>query len=904
MSVLENAAEPAWAIDPGACAREHATDLHRGLSHDEASERRARYGANALPEAKRRSLVAVLAGQLKSPLVLLLFGAAVIAWLLGDRTDAIIIAVVVLINTIIGAVHEGRAERSLSALRKLTPRTARVVREGQEAVVDAADLVPGDVVALSAGDAVPADLRVSEAASARADESSLTGESLPVEKSDPPLSSDTALGDRANILHAGTNLVGGRARGIVIATGTSTEVGRIATLASGAEEPMTPLARRIDRFGKQLLFVAVGLFALVFAIGIARGMAPGEIAMVAISQVVGLVPEGLPIAVTIALAVGVERMVARRTIVRRLAAVETLGAVTTICSDKTGTLTQNEMTATTVVLGSGAVVSAAGLGYAPEGRLEVDGAAVAADPGGDLHRLLESALLCNDADLVPPDDEGGRWTILGDPTEAAFVTLARKAGLDQHTVRGANPRRTEIPFDSATKRMATEHDGASGRVVHIKGAPETILPLCGRVLDGGRERDLNAGDRARIESAIRTMAERALRVLAIATLRGPMPETFEAMSGQVVLLGLVGQIDPPRGAAKEAVAACRAAGIRPVMITGDHRTTAVAVARDVGIFHETDGVIDGPEVAQMSAGDLDAAAPATAVFSRVQPADKLRIVEALQRSGEVVAMTGDGVNDAPALVRANVGVAMGRTGTEVAKQAADMIVTDDDFATIVTAVEQGRIVQGNIRRVLVLLMSTAAAEITVLVLAMALGYPAPFFAVQILWNNLVTEGLITVNLVLEPGEGDEMQKPPRGTDAPLIDAPMLRRIALMATAIVVSTLGWFIFRIESGIPFAQAQTEAFTALAVCEWFNVLSCRSDTQSAFARGLLSNRWLLGGLILGNLLQVFVIFTPAMNHLFHTQPFDLAQVFLIGIVGSVVLWVEEARKLWVRRHRAASA
>jgi magnesium-transporting ATPase (P-type) len=900
MPAIGEATPAPWAVGLEELARAQGTDLRRGLSRDEALERRRRHGANSLPEPEQRSLFSVLAGQLKSPLVLLLFGAALIAWLLGDRMDALIIGVVVLINTVIGAVHEGRAERSLSALRKLTPRTARVMREGQEAMVDAADLVPGDVVVVATGDAVPADLRVCEAAGARADESTLTGESLPVEKSDPTLSSETALGDRTNILHAGTNLVSGRARGVVIATGTSTEVGRIATLASGAEEPMTPLARRIDRFGRLLLVVAAGLFVLVFAIGIARGMSPGGIAMVAISQVVGLVPEGLPIAVTIALAVGVERMVARRAIVRRLAAVETLGAVTTICSDKTGTLTQNEMTATTLVLGSGVTVNVTGLGYAPEGQLAVDGTTIAAEPGTDLHQLLESALLCNDAELIAPGAEAGRWTIAGDPTEAAFVTLAHKAGLDQHAVRRANPRLAEIPFDSATKRMATEHDSPWGRIVHVKGAPEAILPLCGRVLDGGRERELRADDRVRVEASVRAMAERALRVLAIAVFHGPMPSGFEAMTGRLVLLGLAGQIDPPRRAVKAAVAACRAAGIRPVMITGDHRITAVAVARDVGIFRERDGVIDGPEVARMSAGDLDAAAPATAVFARVQPADKLRIVESLQRRGEVVAMTGDGVNDAPALVRANVGVAMGQTGTEVAKQAADMIVTDDDFATIVAAVEQGRVVQRHIRRVLVLLMSTAAAEITVLVLAMALGYPPPFFAVQILWNNLVTEGLITVNLVLEPAEGDEMLEPPRATDEPLLDLPMLRRIALMAAAIVVSTLGWFIFRIETGVPFAQAQTEAFTALAVCEWFNVLSCRSDSRSAFARGLSSNRWLIGGLILGNLLQVFVIFTPAMNRLFHTQPFDLAQIILIGVVASLVLWVEEVRKIGVRWRR----
>ncbi len=893
----------AWALSPDDLAREHETDLRHGLSAAEAARRLAAHGPNALPEAAPRSLAAVFFGQLKSPLVALLIGAAAIAWFLDERADAVIIGIVVLLNSVIGALHEGRAERSLSALRKLTPRTAHVVRGGEEAQIDAAELVPGDVVVVSSGDAVPADLRVVEAAAARVDESSVTGESTAVDKSASLLPRATALGDRANVLHAGTNLVSGRARGLVFATGAATEVGRIATLAAEAEEPETPLARRIDKFGRLLLVVAAALFALVFAIGLARGMQPGAIAMVGISQVVGLVPEGLPIAVTIALAVGVDRMVKRRAIVRRLAAVETLGATSTICSDKTGTLTQNEMTVTTVVLASGSTLAVTGLGYAPDGA--VAGAErMSVGMASDLRALLESAVLCNDAELVAPEDEGKGWRILGDPTEAALLTLARKAGLDERALRRTAPRLAEIPFDSETKRMATEHRNADGFVVHLKGAPEAILSLCGRIAQDGAERDLGENDRERLQEEARALAARALRVLAVAKVQGSIEGGFEALRGRAVLLGLVGQLDPPRRGAAAAVAACKNAGVRAVMITGDHKATAVAVARDIGLFREGDGVLDGTEVARMGATELAEVAPKTSVFARVAPADKLRIVEALQAHGDVVAMTGDGVNDAPALVRANVGVAMGRTGTDVAKQAADVVVTDDDFATIVAAVEEGRIVQRNIRRVLLLLVSTAVAEVAVLVLAMALGYPAPFFAVQILWNNLVTEGLITVNLVLEPAEGDEMRLPPRSKDEPLVNRPMLGRIALMASAIVASTLGWFVYRLETGIPFPQAQTEAFTVLAVCEWFNVLSCRSDVRSAFSRGILDNRWLIGGLVAGNVLQIAVIFIPTMNRLFHTQPFDLEQVVIIGVVASLVLWVEEIRKLVVRRARGRRA
>jgi magnesium-transporting ATPase (P-type) len=895
--------EPAqeWACDIAALARHLDVDLLRGLSAAEAARRLSQQGPNALPETPPRSLSAVLLSQLKSPLVLLLILAAAIASLLGELADAIVIVVVIAINSAIGAAQEGRAERSLEALKRLVARTARVLRDGAEGAIDAATLVRGDVVILAAGDAVPADARVLEAVSLQVDESALTGESRAVEKGVAAVAADAALADRANVLHAGTSILSGRARAVVLATGPATEVGHIAAMASSAPEMKTPLMRRVERFGRQLLIAAGLLFVLVAGVGVARGLELAEIAMVALSQVVGMVPEGLPVATTIALAVGVQRMVKRRAIVRRLGAVEALGSVTVICSDKTGTLTKNEMTVKSVVLGSGAVFEVSGAGYEPRGELTPTSARLEDGPRADLWELLECAILCNDAELTPPTPEDDTWRVVGDPTEGALVVLARKGGVDVTAARGAAPRMGELPFSSVEKRMATEHRG----VVHIKGAPESVLALCGSVRDGGGSSELDAEARRQIATSIARMAARGLRVLAFARAEGAVSGGWAALEGRATLLGFVGEADPPRPEAAQAVAKCRTAGIRPLMITGDHEDTAVAIAKELGIMSDGGISVGGRQLAALSDAELDAQIGKVAVFARVEPADKLRIVEALQRRGEVVAMTGDGVNDAPALVRADVGVAMGKSGTDVAKQAAQVILTDDDFATIVAAVEEGRIVNANLRKVLLLLLSTSLAEVAVLTLAMALGFPPPFAAVQILWNNLVTEGVITVNLVLEPAEGDEMRRPPVPPNQPLITRDMLARIAWMTASIASVTLGWFAFRLQSGVPFGQVQSETFTLLAVCEWFNVLSCRSSSRTALSKELFANRYLLWGLLVGNLLQLAVIFAPPMNRLFHTQPLELSLVLAIGLVASVVLWAEELRKLVTRwRHRAEGA
>jgi magnesium-transporting ATPase (P-type) len=892
---------PWHALDADSTAVRLATDTQRGLAGDAIGELRQRCGPNELPAARERSRWLVFLDQFKSPLIYLLFGAAAIALALREIKDALVIFAVVLLNAAIGAYQEGRAEHALAALRQLSLQKARVVRDGQEQLVDARDLVPGDVLLLSAGDAVTADARVTDGAALHVAEAALTGESVPVSKSTCVIAVEATLADRTNMVYAGTHVTAGRARAVVVATGTTTEIGHIAALAEGGGPLKTPLERRVDRFGRYLMVVAIAIFALFVAVGLTTGVPLAEIAMVGISQVVGLIPEGLPVAMTVALAVGVQRMARRRAIVRKLSAVETLGSTTVICSDKTGTLTRNEMTVTALWVAGTGEIAVTGSGYAPEGRLMLGDAAVSLDAAPDVRQLLEAAALCNDAQVLGPDDRDPRWHTIGDPTEAALVTLAIKAGLSPDAMRDAQPRQAEIPFDAAIKMMATQHATASGSRVLLKGAAEAILALCTNVRVGDSVTSL---DDARTRDALTSaeaMASRALRVLAVAEVSDAEIDAnggILSLRGRATLLGLVGQIDPPRAEAAAAVATCLVAGIRPVMVTGDHKGTGLAVARMLGIGREGDLAVDGTELDAMTDEVLASQIERISVFARVRPAQKLRIVEAYQRRGEVVAMTGDGVNDAPALVRANVGVAMGMTGTDVAKEAAKIIITDDNFGSIVAAIEEGRIVYRNIKKVVLLLMSTSLAEVLVLLLAVMAGYPPPFAAVQILWNNLVTEGVITVNLIMAPPDGDEMRQPPIPTGEPLITATMWKRIALMTPTIAVVTLAWFVVRLSTHVPFAIARTETFTLLAVCEWFNVLNCLSDRRSALSFDLFRSPWLVGGLLLGNALQVTVIYVPALNHIFHTVPIPPVEAIAIGIAGSVVLWTEELRKLIVRR------
>ena len=898
-----NGSRPWHALHAAEAVAAVESDAASGLARDEAQRRLARCGPNALREPKGRPLLSVFLHQFKSPLIYLLFAAAGTALALGHTKDAAVILVVILLNAFIGAFQEGRAEGSLAALRKLATQKARVVRASQELIVDARELVPGDVLLLEAGDAVAADARLLEGAALQIAEAALTGESVPVGKSHLPLAPETPLADRRNMVYTGTHVTAGRARVVVVGTGLATELGRIAALAEEAKEPKTPLELRIAQFGRYIIVAALALFALVNLIGFLQGIPFSAILMVGISQVVSMIPEGLPVAMTIALAVGVQRMARRKAVVRRLAAVETLGSTTVICSDKTGTLTKNEMTATAVYLPTGQDITVTGTGYEPVGKFLIDGREI--EPAGDdgLREILEAVVLCNDAHLQGPEDAEPRWRPIGDPTEVALLVLAIKGGVVPLELRARQPRRAELPFDPAVKLMATQHDTPTGSRVVIKGAPEVVLELSRRLRKEGRDEPLSDDARPALREAADRMAARALRVLAVGVVEPAGIDGragFDAFRDRIRLLGLVGQIDPPRIEVKDAVARCREAGIKPVMVTGDHKATGQAIARELGIAREGDAAVDGRELEQMSDADLADRIDGISVFARVHPAQKLRIVDAYQKRHDVVAMTGDGVNDAPALVKADVGVAMGVTGTEVAKEAAKIVIGDDNFATIVAAVEEGRIVYRNLRKLILYLFTTSSADVVVLLTALLLGYPPPLMAVQILWVNLVTDGMLTVTLIMEPAEGDEMRERPVPRAEPILTRHMLSRVAFMVPAMAVSTLGWFMYRQASGVPFPQVQTETFTVLAVCQWFNVLNCRSERRSALSLGLLKNRWLIGGLIGGNLLQAAVVFWRPLGQVFHTVPIDLSNVAAIGVVASLVLWVEELRKLAVRRRQ----
>ena len=888
----------AWhAISAGDAVARTGSDPARGLSRAEAVRRLAAGGANELPQARRASAVAVFARQFASPLIYLLLVAAAVSLAIGERNDAVVIVVVLVANAIVGAVQEGRAERSMAALRRLAAPRARVVRDGEEQTVPAREVVPGDLLVLSAGDAIPADARVVEGAALLVSEAALTGESLPVAKAPAPVAADSAVADRASLVFSGTHVASGRGRAVVVATAAATELGEVARLAETAEEPRTPLERRIAQLGRWLTVAALVLFAIILAAGLARRLPFATILMVAVSQLVSMVPEGLPVAMTAALAVGMQRMAARRAIVRRLAAVETLGSTTVICADKTGTLTRNELSVTALALAPDRELALEGAGWTPEGRIVEDGRTLRATDDPALAAALEAGALCNDARLDPPAAPGGPWRPSGDPTEVALVAAAARGGVDVEALRRRAPRTGELPFDAEAALMATEHVAAGGRRVLVKGAPEAVLALCG----ADRSGPLDDAARARWAARGRDLAARALRVLALASADGPLPADVGALRGRLVVLGLAGELDAPRPEARDAVLACRRAGIRPVMLTGDHALTGLAVARLVGIAGEGSAAVDGRELEAALPGRLRELAGRAAVFARVRPAHKLRIVEALQAEGAVVAMTGDGVNDAPALVRADVGVALGASGTEVAKEASDVVLADDRLATLVDAVAEGRLVFANLRKILTLQLSTGSAEIVILLGSLFAGLPIPFLAPMILWNNLVTEGTITVNLAMEPRDGSELAHPPRAPGAPLVGGADLGRILSMTAAIVAVTVGYYVLLLDRGLPLAEARTGAFTLLAVCEWFNVLNCRHELRSALRPDLGKNRWLLGGLVVSNLLQLLVVYAAPLGRFFGTVPLGPREVVEVALLGSVVLWVDEARKAIARRRGA---
>lgn len=881
------------------------SDLKTGLTSQQIDTRLGEFGFNELPVPKNRSYILIFFYQFLNPLIYLLILASFIAFTIGNGKDSIVIIIVVVINSLIGAFQEGRAEQSLSALRKLTQLKSRVIRNSEEILIESKFLVPGDLIILTAGDAVPADARLIEAVNVKTAEAALTGESLPVEKSIDSVEVRTPLAERSSMIYAGTYVFSGRCLAVVIATGLKSEIGRIAHLTTRVSQPKTRLEKKTKEYGKFLMVGSLILFFLILGGGVMRGLPFSEILMIAMSQVVSLVPEGLSVAMTTALAVGVQRMAKKRTIVRRLSAVESLGSTTVICTDKTGTLTRNEMIVSKIYLPhSRLFLRVTGVGYSPLGDFLDDLGIICEAKKTELSLLFHACLLCNDAQLKSPQSTNEAWSMMGDPTEGALITLAEKGGLQQEKVRSQYPRISEIPFSSSEKLMATENRVGSTNFVFIKGAPEELMRYCHEVVvpdphgswENFKTLKLTPEIQNEIYLAAQKLADSALRVLAFGVIKSRsllQKNNFKSISKEVAFLGLVGQMDPPREGVAQAVVESQKAGIKTIMVTGDHKATAVSIAQALSIFKKNDIAIDGNELSGLSNLELSNRIHKISVFARVHPEQKLRIVEAFQNKGHVVAMTGDGVNDAPALVKADIGVSMGITGTEVAKEASKIIITDDNFNTIIDAIFEGRLVYQNIKKLILFLFVTSIDEVIILLLALLFGYPVPLAAVKILWINLVTEGTLTINLIMEPAEGNEMLRPPLPLDEPLLDRTLLSRVPLMVLSSVASTFGWYVFRSSQGISPELIQTETFTLLAVCQWFNVLNCRSHSKSVFSFDLIKNKWLAAGLIIGMSLHFAVIYWKPLSVFFHTVPIAPAQVLIIGAVGSLVLWVEEVRK-----------
>jgi len=849
------------------------TELDTGLPEGEAGRRLETHGANVLAEGARRSPWLMLAGQFTDFMILVLLAAAVVAGLVGEPQDSIAIVVIVVLNAVIGFTQEYRAEKTMAALRRLGAPHARVLRGGQVADIAATGLVPGDVVLLEAGNIVPADLRLVEAARLKVQEAALTGESVPVDKQVQPLASaEASLGDRANMAYKGTIVTYGRGRGIVAATGMATELGRIATLLQSATEGQTPLQRRLAHFGKRLALAALGICAFVFVAGMLRGEPLVLMFLTAVSLAVAAIPEALPAVVTVALAMGAGKMAQRNALVRRLPAVESLGSVTVICSDKTGTLTQNRM----------------GVARLWSGKVH-EGPADTLPEAAPWPQLARAMALCNDA------EEGASGELQGDPTETALYAAAREAGYDKAALAAVMPRVMELPFDSDRKRMTTVHRDGGGHLALTKGAPELVVPRCTRVATAAGEAAIDA---PAVLAEAERMAADGLRVLAVASRRWeglPSGDDVDDVEAGLVFLGLVGLIDPPREEAAAAVAECVSAGIKPVMITGDHPVTARAIAGALGILGEGEAVIDGTELARLSAEDLRERAGRAAVYARVNPEQKIRIVEALQARGEIVAMTGDGVNDAPALDRADVGVAMGCSGTDVAREASHLVLLDDNFATIVTAVREGRRIYDNIRKFIRYAMTGNLGEIWTIFLAPFLGLPIPLLPIHILWVNLVTDGLPGLALAVEPAERGLMRRPPRPPQESVFARGMWQHIVwvgLLLGGVCVATQAW---AHASGV--AHWQTMVFTVLALSQLGHVLAIRSERESLFTQGVFSNRPLAATVGFTVLLQLAVIYVPWLNGIFHTQPLSAGELALCFALSSVVFVGVEIEKAMIR-------
>ncbi len=863
-----------------------------GLSSAEARRRLAQFGPNELQQAEPISRWQILLSQFKNVLILILLVATAISGVLGHQVEAIAIAAIVLFSVLMGYVQEYRAERALEALRRMAALHATVIRDGSEQEIPAREIVPGDVLLLAMGDKVPADGRLIEVVNLQVDEAALTGESTPTEKVLPAIDNGTlALGDRLNMVYSGTVVTYGRGRAVVVSTGANTEFGRVAELLKTVEWARTPLQENLNRVGGVLARAALVLVALIGLLGVARGKPPLEMFLFAVAMAVAVVPEALPAVVTIALALGVQRMARRNALIRRLPAVETLGSASVICTDKTGTLTKDEMTVRRLSLG-GEFIDVTGAGYEPVGEFRRDGSPVSLENEDGLLTLLRAAALSSDAHLVH-HEENGHWTVKGDPTEGALLTAAAKAGLHKVELEAQWPRVHEIPFTSERKRMTTVHQGPSGLVAFAKGAPEVILASCSRVATKRGPAPLVRTTRERILAAAAAMAGEAMRVLAVAWKPDATPEQAEE---GMIFLGLVGMVDPPRTEARAALEKCRQAGIKVVMITGDHPSTAQAVAKELGLI-QSGQTVTGRELDAMSDEELDQRVEHIDVYSRVAPSHKLRVVTALQKLGHVVAMTGDGVNDAPALKKADIGVAMGITGTDVSKEAAAMTLTDDNFASIVAAVEEGRRIFDNIKKFLMYLLSSNVGEIGLMAGALLAGLPLPLSAVQILYVNLATDGFPALALSVDPPSLDLMRRRPRRPRAGIFTRPVVSLMAVAGIWSMVINLGLFAWALHSGRTLREAMTMAFVSLIGIQFLKAYNFRSDRHSVFKRPF-ANKWLNVAILWELALLCLVVYVPFLQRVFGTYTLPLRDWLIVGGATSTLFFVLEAAKVAVRR------
>jgi magnesium-transporting ATPase (P-type) len=870
-----------------------------GLSEEEATDRLVKYGPNRLPEPRTRGPLVRFLYQFHNVLIYVLMAASAVTAMLGHWVDTSVILAVVLLNAVIGFVQEGKAENALKAIRQMLSPNAMVMRNGRQMTVPAEELLPGDIVLLQSGDKVPADLRLSRAKGLQIQESILTGESMTVEKITDPVEQEAAIGDRRCMAYSGTIVTHGQGTGVVVATGTQTEIGRISTLVSEVGSVTTPLLRQMAQFSRWLTSAILGIAIVTFAFGsLVRDYAAAEMFLAAVSLAVAAIPEGLPAIMTITLAIGVQRMARRNAIIRRLPAVETLGSVSVICSDKTGTLTRNEMTVRTIAT-TGNLFEVGGTGYDPHGAISLPDGNTLAQESPLLQEVVRAAVLCNDASLEKRNDE---WLVHGDPMEGALLVSGLKAGLDIETEAKQYPRTDLIPFESEHRFMATLHHSHTGTAfIFLKGAPERVLEMCThqRVIDGDQPLDSNYW-LTRVEE----MAQQGQRVLAIATRPVSHEQVeleFSDVENDLIMLGMFGLIDPPRDEAIEAVQACDRAGIRVKMITGDHGATACAIARQLKLVNSED-VLTGQELESMSEGELRQRVQDVDVYARVNPEHKLRLVRLMQEQDLIVAMTGDGVNDAPALKRADVGTAMGQNGTEAAKEAAEMVLADDNFASIAHAVEEGRTVYDNLKKAMLFILPTNGGEALIILAAILLGFhQLPLTPVQILWVNMVTAVTLALSLAFEPPEQNVMRRPPRNTNEPMLTSHLVWRIAFVSIILMSGTFGLFMWEMKQGASIEHARTVAVNTLVVFEIFYLFNSRYITAPVLNRaGLTGNRYVLIAIGVLIILQLGFTYHAPMQALFGTTEIDFSIWLRILAIASSVLFLVELEK-YVVRHMA---